>query len=424
MIRRQADAAASRPERVQAPSKERLGVSFLLLLVWVSFEYGRPANPMGIPLLISTVLLISWMIKTDKRWSRQSVLLVAFLAVMAIGVLLAENTFSAFWSTYSMATILVTICLPLPSLVTSVRHVRVWIYTFVAVALYVGIWAIFNHGYGPSGAGGGQDENYVAAMMGMAVSFAYFSIFAARTRVAKLVLAGSIVVFLAATVAGYNVSRGGFVGLCAVFLYCLAKSPRKWVGIVVITLVLAAVVPFVGPSYWEEIATIGDTSEGTADLRMEIWRIGIRMWQANPVFGVGSGNFPWMVGRYQASDQLEKYDRDFGGSIIAHSLWVELLAELGTMGALVLLLLLWRMWADLRRVIRQGDGGKELRCYADAVTCATLACLVNGVFLSLLYYSYLWLFIALGSAIGQLSRRAEPSAGGDLTVDAAGIEPR
>ncbi len=94
--------------------------------------------------MISAVLLVGWLLNKDKRWSRQSALLVAFLVVMVAGVPLAANTFSAFWSLYGMATVLLCICLPLPSLVTSVRKVRVWIYTFVAVAFYVGTWAVFN----------------------------------------------------------------------------------------------------------------------------------------------------------------------------------------------------------------------------------------------------------------------------------------
>jgi O-antigen ligase len=393
---------------------EGLGVQFLLLLVWIWFEYGRPEHPLGIPLLISTVLIVGWILNKDKRWGAQGTLLVAFLSVMALGIPLAANNFAAFWALYSMATVLVCICLPLPSLVTSVRKVRVWIYTFVAVALYVGLWAVSHGGYGPAGGGGGQDENYVAAMMGMAVSFAYFSIFAAKGRFTKLVLAGSIPVFLGATIAGQNVSRGGFLGLCAVCLYCLTRSRRKLVGIVVIGLILAVVLPFAGEQYWDEISSIRDVHEGTADMRLEIWQIGIRMWQAHPILGAGAGNFRWMVGVYQSPEQLAKYGRDLGGSIITHSLFVELLAELGLAGALVFLALLWRTVKDLGRVLRDSSWRKgictavgdelALRCYADAVMGAILACLVNGIFLSLLYYSYLWLFMMLGSAIWQISR--------------------
>ena len=408
---RPASVAAARPADRGTTAKEKISFSFLLMLVWIWFEYGRPAHPLNIPLMISAILLATWLLKQDKRWSRQSSLLMAFLVVMAVGLPLAPNTFSAFWAFYSMATILVCVCLPMPSLITSVRLVRLWIYTFVAVAVYVGTWAIFHGGYGPSGAAGGQDENYVAAMMGMAVSFAYFSIFAAKTRLRKIVLGGTVLVFLAAVAAEQDVSRGGFLGLCAVFLYCLARSPKKWVGLALIALILV-VVPFVGSNYWDEISSIGKMDQGTADLRLEIWQIGLRMWRANPIFGVGPDNFRWMVGAYESTEQHEKFGRDLSGSIIAHSLFVELLAELGIAGALVLILLLVRTFKDLQQVVRSarplasatsGDAF-ALRCYADAVTGALIACLVNGAFLSLLYFSYLWLFVMLASAIWQLSR--------------------
>jgi O-antigen ligase len=126
----------------------------------------------------------------------------------------------------------------------------------------------------------------------------------------------------------------------------------------------------------------------------------MRMWRANPVLGVGAGNFRWMVGTFQSLEQLEKYGRDLGGSVVAHSLFVELVAELGSSGGLVLILLLWCTWKDLRPVRKSSaDGAAPLRYYADGVIGSILGCLVNGVFLSLLYYSYLWLLIMLGSAI-------------------------
>jgi O-antigen ligase len=273
------------------------------------------------------------------------------------------------------------------------------------------VYAFFNGGYGPSGAAGGQDENYVAAMMGMAIPLAYFSIFAEKRRVVKVLLALSIGVFCAAIVVGRDVSRGGFIGLCAVFLYCVARSPRKWLGLVLVAVIAVGFVQLAGSKYWDEIATITDTDEGTADMRLDIWRIGMRMWRAHPVIGVGPGNFRWLVGVYQSPEQLEKYGRDLGGSIIAHSLFVELLAELGIAGAVVVAGLLWRTWRGLRQVKgngtgranrRMGDGDLALRCYADAVIGSILGCLVNGVFLSLLYYSYLWLLLAMGNAITQV----------------------
>jgi O-antigen ligase len=410
---------ASRPDNARRPGvagvpRKGIGFFFWLLLVYLFFEYGRPPNPLGIPMLISILSLGGWLVRQDKRWSRQAYWFLAFLGVMAVGTPLAVNTFAAFWQTYGMAVVLLCICVPLPSVVTSVPKIRVWIYAFLTVALYVAGNAIFRGGLGPSGASGGQDENYVAAMMGMAISFAYFSIFAETRRVGKVLLALSIIVFCAAMVSENDVSRGGFLGLCAVTLYCLVRSRKRLVGLVGVALIALTMLVLAGPAYWDEIATIRNTDEGTADLRLEVWKIGMRMFEAHPVFGVGPGGFRWVVGQYQSPEQLEKFGRNLGGSIIAHSLFVELLAELGIAGAVVVFALLWRTWSDLRQVLRSAtlrsragsaiSDVDRLRCYADAVIGGIVACLVNGAFLSLLYYSYLWLFIALGSAITHVYR--------------------
>ena len=62
-------------------------------------------------------------------------------------------------------------------------------------------------------------------------------------------------------------------------------------GFLVIGIIALAALIFAGSEYWAEMATITDTSEPTADIRLEIWKVGLRMWEANPVFGVGPGNF-------------------------------------------------------------------------------------------------------------------------------------
>jgi len=67
-----------------------------------------------------------------------------------------------------------------------------------------------------------------------------------------------------------------------------------------------------GPGLLEEMSTISDTTEGTADLRLEVWKIGLRMFAANPVLGVGADNFRWVVGDYQSQEQSEKYGRSLG----------------------------------------------------------------------------------------------------------------
>jgi O-antigen ligase len=391
-----------------ATARERIGLPLSLLLVWLWFEFGRPPNPLYIPMALSFAMLGGWLLRKDKRWSRQHSWLTAFLVLVAISVPMAANTYAAYVATYGMAVMILCVCIPMPSLVTSVRKVRAWVYTFLTISVYVGGWALFHEGFGPSGSGGAQDENYVAAMMCVAIPFAYFSIFGETRRYVKLLLVLSLAVFTGAIIVGF--SRGGFIGLCAVSLYCLARSPRKLLGLSVVAVIASGVLVFTSAEYWREVGTITDTSEDTADLRLEIWKIGLRMWLGNPVFGVGPGNFRWHVGDYQSIEQLEKYGRNLQGSIIAHSLPVELVAEMGTTGLIVVVALLWGTARSLQRLRQIAQARRStdvhslwpLGCYADGVIGALIGLLVTGVFLSLLYFSYFWLMIALGSAITQV----------------------
>jgi O-antigen ligase len=351
----------------------------------------------------------------------------ALVGLMLIGIVFANNSYAAFWATYGMATLLLCICVPMTGFVTSLRHVRLWMYSFIGVAAYVGGYAILHSGFGPAGADGGQDENYVAAMMGMALSCAYFCIQSETRRLAKILLTLCLVLFCGAIVVSF--SRGGFVGLCAVIAYCLARARKKLVGFIVAALIGLTVLLVAGPAYWEEMSTISDVTESTADLRLEVWKIGLRMFKASPILGVGAGNFRWEVGEYQSQDQSDKYGRSLGGSIIAHSLFVEMLAELGATGACLFLIILWCTHRDLRRARKI----ESLRDYSDAVTGSIVACLVNGLFLSLFYFSYVWLFIAMAVAMKQIAAQHVramrqtadgPAAPGGLTATSEGPRPR
>jgi O-antigen ligase len=393
------------------PFREPLGGAMVLLLLWLLFELGRPPQSLAVPMLLAIATFVLWLRRKDKRWSKQHSLFVAFLALAVISVPLAANNYEAFLKTYGLVVTLLPICIPMPSVLTSARRIRAWGYTFVAGSVYVGVWALFHEGVGPAGSGGAQDENYVSAIMCMAIPFAYFSIFSEARRWVRLMLTCALVIFAGAVVV--SMSRGGFLGLCAVILYCIARSPRKLLGFSMVAVIVLAMMLFAGSGYWTEMNTIADTSEATADMRLEIWQIGLRMWRGNPVLGVGPGNFRAQVGDYQSQEQFEKFGRSLQGSIVAHSLPVELVAELGTVGLVIVVALLWGTWRGLRRLQRNiprpgrgtvPDARWPLRCDGDAVIGALVGCLVTGVFLSLLYFSYMWILIALGNAIMQVFR--------------------
>jgi O-antigen ligase len=403
----------SRARLVGLARGDRLGAVFLAALVWLLFEFGRPYTPPGLPLALTGIIFLDWVLKKEKQLGPRWIWWLVVIGVIAAGVPLAENTFDAYFYTRQMGILFVGICLPLQALLTSVRRLRWWLNAFILISFYVGIWAATHSGYGPAGAAG-QDENYVAALMTMGAAMAYFSFFTEKRSWVRVVLALAMCSYLAAIALAENPSRGGFLALVAVGLYCLWRSPRKGMGLTVVGTASVVLLLAAGDSFWKEIDTTTDYKSGTGDMRLELWKAGVRMWESNPVLGVGAGNFRWVVGEYESARQFEKFGRDLGGSVIAHSSHVEMLAELGAAGTLAMVVLTWSTWQGLGR-IRPPNGKKgkppvhpdliQLGHYADAIRCAILAVLVNGTFLSLFYYSHLWVLIAVGTAMPYVHRR-------------------
>ena len=226
-------------------------------------------------LAIAAIMFVDWLLKRDKQWSRQSPWWFILLAVVAVGISFAANTYSAAFNLRLMTTLFLGMCLPLQALVTSVRRLRLWIYTMITVSVYVGVWAITHGGYGPCEMRGWRGPNYVAALMTAATSLAYFSIFADKRLLPRLLLAASIIIFVGAIALSQNPSRGGFLALCSVGLFGLARSPRKAAGIGVLAVGTIALFAIAGPSFWKEINSTTDTQSGsTGDIRLELWAAG------------------------------------------------------------------------------------------------------------------------------------------------------
>lgn len=388
-----------------AAAEDRLGLLFPLLLPYPIFEYCRPTHPLGIPMVLSSVLFLGWLVQGKKRWPPQVLYFFALIAVMCVGILLAVNTASAFWTTYNLTVTLLGACIPFVHFATSLRKIKLFVYAMLAAFVYCAFYTITHDGVGP----GWQDENYAAALMAMAFPFAYFSILAARRVVTRILFVAVAGLFVAAVVVSF--SRGGFLGMVIVLLYCAVRSPRRWPLYVVAPVLALSVAAFATPKYWSEMETIDDVHEKTAQLRLDLWAIALRMFEDSPLTGVGPGNFMWNAGDYQTAEQFARYHRSLAASAVTHSVYFELLAEMGVAGVVLFGALLWRNHADLRFVARATGGRAEAspdlqraRYYERAITGSFLAVLTCGATVSIFYYSYLWILTAMTVALKDVTR--------------------
>lgn len=411
-----------RPVGTSTPSERRTtgGIGVLgLLLAYMWLDLLRPSFTWHFPKIIAPTLFVLWLVEPDKRWPRQIVCMLIFLGVMFIDTPIAANTYEAVWTSYGMANLILMFCLPLATFINSLDRLRVFVNSLIAIYVVIGTYACFNQGYGPAGAAGGQDENYVSACMAMIIPLTVYSSFAATSRMHKLLYLAPVPVLLLAVLLAENPSRGAFLGILSVLGYFVLRAKKRVAALVGVGVFVLFIGLQAGTTYWAEMETISDTSSGTADVRLDLWSMATRMFIDHPISGVGPSNFRWRTGEYQSQELFDKYGRSLGGSVYTHSLYFELIAELGLAGAILFALILARnfgdLWGGIKRLDHVMGAGtvfmegqdtnfmmmsateqlKLLRCYADGLTACLLAFLVSSVFLSTLYYSWFWIFSAL-----------------------------
>jgi O-antigen ligase len=183
-------------------------------------------------------------------------------------------------------------------------------------------------------------------------------------------------------------SRGCFLGLIAAALFMILRSPKRLRNLVVITLVL------IPPALWAPASplrrllhpTAGDTD--SSDRRLDLWRVGLNMVRENPLFGVGVGNYKIL---------MDQYDNSNLAAGIAHNSYLEVVAELGVVGAFTFLGLLISAFRSAERS-RKLFLARRNRIFADislAVEAGLIAFVVSAAFLSAEYQKFLWLLIFL-----------------------------
>src|SRR5215510_7835890 len=104
-----------------------LGFPFFLILIYLFMEYGRPANPMGMPMVISIFLLLNWLRLPQKKWPPQIICFFALLAVIAVMGPFAENNAAVFWGFEQMTVLLLCVCVPIMHFVCSMRKVSIFL---------------------------------------------------------------------------------------------------------------------------------------------------------------------------------------------------------------------------------------------------------------------------------------------------------
>jgi probable O-glycosylation ligase (exosortase A-associated) len=396
----------ARAQQIAAPA-----AASALTLAFVALAYFRPQDWIGplakapLATLLAAPLALVLVARAQPSRLRQPELgLLGLIAAFAmVWVPFATNRYWAFES-FKFYAVEALSAAAICAFIDSGARLRT---LFIVLLAAFGAQAVFAIGHGGRGfATYTADENDLALGMNMALPLAVAGAVSARRAVQRLVFLALAGLFVAAVIA--SESRGGFVGLAATCGAMLLLSRRR--GIVLALLLVGAVVlaALAPAEYWGEMETILDPTDPTRLERIRHWNLATAAWRDNPIFGVGPGNIPWVVERYEVYDT--QLTRSLAGRAV-HSLFFTLLAEYGIVGIALfgslIGLVVRRCWRLARSV---ASNELDTAPWARAILASIAAWLSSGVFLSVLDYPQFYCLVGVAIALSQVhaQRGAEP----------------
>jgi O-antigen ligase len=241
------------------------------------------------------------------------------------------------------------------------------------------------------------------------VTSAVLAFYLARveSRLAARALAAALsVACLAAAI--YTQSRAALIALVIV---AIAIGVLHGVRVRVLAIALCGLValsPVLLPqSLHERVGALSEGTSATASFRENNSLRGrtsenlaaVNMWADHPLVGVGPDNFEVHYQTYSAAIGIDQRAEARG----AHNLYLESFAELGLLGGVAFLSVVWLS-------IRGAWRGRSLLEGRDALLCEGLAVglgafLICALTLHSAYARYEWIFLGLGLAAGCLARR-------------------
>ena len=257
---------------------------------------------------------------------------------------------------------------------------------------------------------GPMDEpNAYAQIMLVLLPLALFVYRSGGSRRERVLAAAAGALILGGVLVSY--SRGAFVGL--VLITVLAAHVR-WIRpahLLAGTLALATLIPFVASerlvdrisSITNAIGVLQGSSAVEADAaiqgRATEMMAGFQAFVDHPVLGVGPGQYaPFYSVEYHQKNPRFKF-KDLRITRRAHSLYLEMAAEVGVIGLSVFLAMFFVPMRELWRIRSRRTGERDVLAeLAVAVWLSLCAYLVTGIFLHLMYERYLWILMALAGA--------------------------
>lgn len=208
-------------------------------------------------------------------------------------------------------------------------------------------------------------------------------------------------------------SRGAFLGMGAMALFLILKSPRRFVLLLGMAVLIPMLVTFAPQKYWDRMSTIKNYEEDNSAMgRINAWQTAINLARDRPLVGGGFNTFTGEVfARYSPRPELA---RD------VHSMYFEILGEQGFVGLACYLAMLVMAYLGAGRTARRAAAVPDARWQADLgrmVQVSLIGYASAGAFLGLAYFDLLFNLYAIVVLNRVILERNLAGAGETSTVE-------
>lgn len=397
-----------------------LSNTFVAYLIWAwtavvsidSYTYGFMQS-VRLNLIFSIIACCLILFGRDKermpfRMSTAFFLLALFALQATVSNLFAyaDNLLSS--ELYSRLMKALVFCLFMPVVVT--RRYRIHCLVIVLL-LGLGFHGVLE-GLKVAASGGGHkiagmakygDNNQFALAMVISIPLAIYIWKSLADRRMRWISAVVISLMLICIIGTY--SRGAFIGLIAIGFWTLLNAKRKLMGFCLIAICAVSLLALAPESWEDRMSTIKEADQDTSFMtRVVAWKVSSAIALDHPLTGGGlrSVVVPSVWERYRGSDGLLPFVRtDYRSEtpFVAHSIYFEVLGDMGFLGLFLFLALFVNAFASYRRIrylARQGGATFQwARDLGDALAGSLFAYLIVGAALSMAYFEVVYVFIVM-----------------------------
>ncbi len=204
-------------------------------------------------------------------------------------------------------------------------------------------------------------------------------------------------------------SRSSFLTMVALLAAFIFSKKKRLLFLPIAAALLAVVWAVTPPEYKQRYISVENRNQDESYLNRKLaWEAGWAMWKDYPLTGVGAGNFPDANGGkyWPNADPTRRI------WLNAHSLYLQLLAELGLCGVLAFgyfVFQLYRLNNQMSEgLARLDDTPKWLRFFPTACSLCLFVLLFDGYSSHDLYRSTWYMLAAMSACVGAMTSEQVP----------------